>query len=136
MQAKLYVGNLNYNTQEEDLRTLFSKYGTITSVSIISDKFTGRSKGFAFVEMSTPEEAQKALELNGSEFLGRKVNVSEAKPPVPRSERRDSGGGYGGGGGNRSGGFGGGFGGGRGGGGGKGGGGGFRRSEGGGRRSF
>jgi RNA recognition motif-containing protein len=92
MQPKLYVGNLSYNAKEEDLRSLFSKYGNVNSVSIISDKFTGRSKGFAFVEMASGEEAEKALELNDQEFLGRKLNVSEARPPQPRERRNDSGG--------------------------------------------
>ena len=99
MQPKLYVGNLSYNAREEDLRTLFEKYGSIQSVNIITDKFSGRSKGFAFVEMSSGEEAQKALELNGSEFLGRKITVSEARPPERRSDpkpRRSGGGGGGG----------------------------------------
>ena len=95
MQPKLYVGNLNYNTKEEDLRNLFTKYGSVQSVNIISDRYTGRSKGFAFVEMSSGEEAQKALELNGSEFLGRNITVSEARPQEPRSEGRKGGGGGG-----------------------------------------
>lgn len=81
MPNKLYVGNLNYATTEEDLKNLFSKYGTVQSVTIIKDKHTGRSKGFGFVEM---EEAEKALELNGSEFMGRNIAVSEAKPKKPR----------------------------------------------------
>ena len=88
MQAKLYVGNLSYNATEEDLRGLFSKFGTIHNVEVIKDRYTGQSKGFAFVEMSTGEEAQKALEVNGSDFLGRNINVSEARP----QERRPGGG--------------------------------------------
>ena len=95
MQPKLYVGNLSYNAKDEDLKNLFAKYGTVQSVNIISDRFTGRSKGFAFVEMSSGEEAQKALELNGSDFLGRNVTVSEARPQEPRSEGRREGGGGG-----------------------------------------
>ena len=95
MQAKLYVGNLSYNATEEELNSLFSKFGTIQSAEIIKDRYTGQSKGFAFVQMSSSEEAQKALELNGSDFLGRNINVSEARP----QERRTGGGGggYGGG---------------------------------------
>ena len=89
MQAKLYVGNLSYNATDEDLRNLFSKFGAIQSVEIIKDRYTGQSKGFGFVEMSTSEEAQKALELNGTDFLGRNINVSEARP----QERRPGGGG-------------------------------------------
>ncbi len=92
MQAKLYVGNLSYNATEEDLRNFFSKFGSIQNVEVIKDRYTGQSKGFAFVEMSTSEEAQKALELNGSDFLGRNINVSEARP----QERRPGGGGGGG----------------------------------------
>ncbi len=88
MQLKLYVGNLSYNAKEEDLNTLFAKYGNVQSVSVITDKFTSRSKGFAFVEMSSVEEAQKALELNGTEFLGRNITVSEARPKEPRVEGR------------------------------------------------
>src|SRR3989338_2415870 len=98
MQIKLYVGNLSYNVKEEELRDLFAKYGSVQSVSVISDKFTGRSKGFAFVEMSTSDEAEKALALNGTDFLGRNITVSEARPKEPREEGRRS---YGGGGGGR-----------------------------------
>ena len=99
MQAKLYVGNLSYNATEEDLRTLFAKYGAVQTAEVIKDRYTGQSKGFAFVEMSTGEEAQKALELNGSDFLGRNINVSEARP-----QERRPGGGSGGNRGNRGGG--------------------------------
>src|SRR3989338_9818342 len=92
MQTKLYVGNLSYNATEEELNSLFSKFGTIQSAEIIKDRYTGQSKGFAFVQMSSSEEAQKALELNGTDFLGRNINVSEARP----QERRPGGGGGGG----------------------------------------
>lgn len=118
VNTKLYVGNLNYSTTQEDLKGLFEKYGTLASVNVISDKYSGRSKGFGFVEFASTEEAGKALELNGTDFMGRNITVSEARPQEPRS-----GGGFGGGGGRRGGG--GGFGGGggrRGGGGGRGGG--------------
>lgn len=85
MLAKLYVGNLSYNCKDSDLQDLFSKYGSVKSVSIINDRLTGRSKGFAFVEMTTGEDAQKALELNGQDFLGRKLTVAEARPQEPRT---------------------------------------------------
>lgn len=95
MQPKLYVGNLSYSVTDEDLRKLFEKYGTIQTINIITDRFTARAKGFAFVEMSSGEEAQKALELDGSEFLGRNIMVSEARPQEPRSSERRGGGGGG-----------------------------------------
>lgn len=111
MQTKLYVGNLNYNASEEEIKQLFEKYGNVSSVTIIRDSYSGQSKGFGFVEMSSSEEAQKALEQNGQEFMGRNLNVSEARPQAPR--HGGGGGGFGGGRGRRGGG--GGFGGGRGG---------------------
>lgn len=94
MNNKLYVGNLNYSTTDEDLKGLFSKYGNIQSANVIMDKYSGRSKGFGFVEMVSAEEAEKALELNGSDFMGRNITVSEARPQEPR---QGGGGGYGGG---------------------------------------
>ena len=81
MPAKLYVGNLPYTVDDEELRKLFSKYGAILEVNIIRDQYSGQSKGFAFVQYATPAEAQKALELDGQELSGRKIKVSEAKPP-------------------------------------------------------
>lgn len=97
MQAsKLYVGNLNYNASEEDIKQLFAKYGSVTSATIIRDSYSGQSKGFGFVEMSSSEEAEKALEQNGSDFMGRNITVSEARPQAPR--RSAGGGGFGGGG--------------------------------------
>lgn len=124
MGNKLYVGNLSYSTTDEDLKSLFAKYGAVQSANVIMDKFTNRSKGFGFVEMATGEEAEKAVELNGSDFMGRNITVSEARPQGPREGGGGGGGrgGYGGGGGR--GGYGGGGGGGR---GGYGGGGGGRR---------
>jgi len=99
MESKLYVGNLSYNTTEDQLRTLFSQVGTVTSVTIIKDRDTGRSKGFGFVEMSTQAEAQKAIaDLNGKTVDGRALRVNEAKPREDRP-RRDFGGNSGGGGG-------------------------------------
>ena len=116
MTTKLYVGNLAFETSSNDLETLFAKAGTVQSVSLIEDRETGRSRGFGFVEMSSKEEAQKAIEqFNGKEINGRNLNVNEAKP----RENRGGGGGRGGFGGGRGGG--GGFGGNRSGGGGRGG---------------
>lgn len=102
MNKKLYVGNLLYETTEEDLKTLFSSAGNVTSATIIRYRDTGRSKGFGFVEMETEETAQKAIDtFNGQDNKGRKLVVSEARPPKPRSEfgGGDRRGGYGGGGG-------------------------------------
>lgn len=80
MAKKLYVGNLPYETTEDQLKELFSQAGTVESVTIITDKYSGRSKGFGFVEMAS-EEAQKAIEtLNGQEVDGRNINVNEARP--------------------------------------------------------
>jgi RNA recognition motif-containing protein len=81
MNKKLYIGSLSYDTTEESLKDLFSQAGTVTSVAIIVDKNSGRSKGFGFVEMSSEEEAQKAIEMfNGKELDGRNIIVDEAKP--------------------------------------------------------
>ena len=94
MAKKLYVGNLSYNTYEDGLRTLFASYGTVESVKIITDRDTGSSKGFGFVEMSTDDEARAAIAgTNGREFDGRQLKVNEAMDK-PRRDR-DSGGGYG-----------------------------------------
>ena len=99
MESKLYVGNLAYSTSEADLETLFAQAGTVKSVAIIKDRDSGRSKGFAFVEMSNQAEAEKAISLfNGQQFQERALTVNIARP---REER--SGGGFGG---NRGGGFG------------------------------
>jgi len=115
---KIYVGNLPYSAGDADLADKFGAFGTVESARIVTDRDSGRSKGFGFVEMATPEEAGKAIEsLNGQDFMGRKLMVSEARPQEPRSGgggRGGFGGGRGGGGGGR-GGFGGGRGGGRGG---------------------
>ena len=97
--AKLYVGNLSYETSEASIRTLFEPHGQVNSVNLITDRDTGRAKGFGFVEMSTPEEAQKAVtELDGTQLDGRALKVNEAKPQVPRESRSGGGGSYGGGG--------------------------------------
>ncbi len=88
MGAKLYVGNLSYSVGEEKLQELFSQHGSVTSVRVITDKFSGRSKGFGFVEMGSNEEAQRATAaLNGTEFEGRTIVVSEARPLQPRPPR-------------------------------------------------
>lgn len=100
MGKKLYVGNLSYTLDDQYLVDLFSEFGTVESARIITDRDSGRSKGFAFVEMSSDSEAQAAIEkLNGTDQQGRAMNVSEAKPMAPRENR---GGGFGGGGGGRN----------------------------------
>jgi len=96
MAKKLYVGGLNYSTTEATLKETFAQAGTVETATVIIDKMTNRSKGFGFVEMSTEEEAQKAIELfDGKELDGRTVKVNEAKPMEPRAPR--TGGGFGGG---------------------------------------
>ncbi len=78
---KLYVGNLTFNTTEEEVKGLFEKIGAVQSVTIIKDKYSDRSKGFGFVEMTNDEEAKKAIEqVNGTDFKGRSIRVAEAKP--------------------------------------------------------
>ena len=102
MAKKLYVGGLSYNTTDATLKAAFEQAGTVESATIIIDKMTNRSKGFGFVEMSTEEEAQKAIEMfDGKELDGRTIKVNEAKPMEPRAPR--TGGGYGGNGGGRGG---------------------------------
>lgn len=82
MSKKLYVGNLLYEVQDEDLKTHFTQAGTVVSATVIKFRDSGRSKGFGFVEMTTEEEAKKAIEMfNGQDFKGRKLVVSEARPP-------------------------------------------------------
>jgi len=81
---KLYVGNLDYAVTGEQLQELFTQAGSVTSAVVINDRNTGRSKGFAFVEMSNDEESKKAIEMfNGQEFQGRKLIVNEARPKEP-----------------------------------------------------
>ncbi len=102
MTKKLYVGNLPYSITETALRELFGAAGEVTSVAIITDRVTGRAKGFAFVEMASDEAAQKAIsEINGKTIDDRAIAVAEARPQVPRN---DYGGGFGGRGGHRGGG--------------------------------
>lgn len=103
MTSKLYVGNLPFATTAQELQDLFSQHGDVSAVDLIYDKFTGRSRGFAFVNMATPEDARKALEhFNGYDIGGRSLTVNEARPkePQPRifasggkEERRYNGGG-------------------------------------------
>ncbi|MDO8585204.1 MAG: RNA-binding protein [bacterium] len=93
MAKRLFVGSLSYNTTQDALRDAFAQAGTVESATIIMDKMTGRSKGFAFVEMSSDEEATKAVEmLNGKELDGRTLVVNEARPMEARAPRRDGGG--------------------------------------------
>ena len=107
MATKLYVGNLSFRTTSEELREAFASVGTVESASVIEDRETGRSRGFAFVEMATPEEAAAAIEaFNGKDFGGRNLTVNEAKPRTDRGGgggRGGYGGGRGGGGGGRGG---------------------------------
>jgi len=120
MATKLYVGNLSYQTKDDALQALFAQVGTVTSCQVMTDRYTGESRGFAFVEMATEAEAQNAISsLDGKTLDGRSLKVNESKP-----RESSGGGGYGGGGGGNRGGGGGGH---RGGGGGYGGGGGGSR---------
>ena len=81
MEKKLYVGGLSYDTTEDSLKEFFSQAGTVESAAVITDKFSGRSKGFGFVEMASEDEAKKAIEMfNGKEFEGRSITVDEARP--------------------------------------------------------
>jgi RNA recognition motif-containing protein len=100
---KLYVGNLVYSVTRSDLEAWFAEYGTVQSAQVITDRDTGRSKGFGFVEMDSDDQAQAAIQgLNEKEYEGRRLTVNEAKPRVTSTDRggyRSSGGGGGGGGG-------------------------------------
>src|SRR5512142_527063 len=101
MSAKLFVGNLSFNITENDLQDAFAAHGTVLEANLMMDRSTGRPRGFGFVTMSTPEEAQKAIDaLNGKELAGRALTVNIARP---REERPQGGGGGGGGGGGRRG---------------------------------
>ena len=91
----IFVGNLSFNTNEDELRQIFEAYGQVDRVSILTDRDTGRSRGFGFVEMTSDDDGEKAIAaLNGSQFGGRTINVNEARPKAERG-----GGGFGGGGG-------------------------------------
>lgn len=108
MSTKIYVGNISFNAKEDDIRTLFSAYGEIESVKMITDSQTGRARGFGFVEMSSADAARAAIEaLNGKSFMERTLSVSEARPQQARDKGfgtrgsgfggpRKGGGGYGG----------------------------------------
>lgn len=107
----IFVGNLSFNTNEDELRQIFEPYGQVDRVSIMTDRDTGRSRGFGFVEMASNEDGEKAIAgLNGSQVGGRTINVNEARPKTERTggggggggrDRGDRGGGRGGGGGRR-----------------------------------
>ncbi|MFA6918401.1 MAG: RNA-binding protein [Candidatus Gracilibacteria bacterium] len=99
MGKKLYVGNMSYSTTDDSLREAFAAAGTVESAQIITDRMSGRSKGFGFVEMATDEEAQAAIAMfHEKEVDGRKLVVNEARPMGDRPPRREGGGGFGGGG--------------------------------------
>ena len=88
MSKQLYVGGLPYSSTEDAVRSAFEQAGAVSSVKIMTDKFTGRSRGFGFVEMADDESAQKAIDqFNGQDFMGRKLVVSEARPPRERTEK-------------------------------------------------
>lgn len=102
-QKKIYVANIPYSATEQDIRDLFSEYGEVVSAKIITDKFTGQSKGFGFVEMGSESDAKKTiLELNGKTFMGKTLTLAEAKPQQPRTGFQGGRGSYGGGGGRGS----------------------------------
>ena len=96
MSTKLFVGNLSFNTTENDLQDAFAAYGTVTETNLVMDRVTSRPRGFAFITMGTPEEAQNAISgLNGKQLDGRALTVNVAKPREERSgggDRRESGG--------------------------------------------
>jgi cold-inducible RNA-binding protein len=99
-QARLFVGNLSFQTGENDLQDYFAQAGAVNSCNLMMDKMTGRSRGFAFIEFSTPDEAQKAIDMfHDKDFQGRKITVNVARPREDRPPRERGGGGYGGGGG-------------------------------------
>jgi RNA recognition motif-containing protein len=98
MGSKVYVGNISFKATEDDIRELFSKVGEVESVKIITDAHTGQPKGFGFIEMSSEEDAKKAIStLNGQSFMERVLSVAEARPQQPREKRGFGGGGFGGG---------------------------------------
>ncbi|MBI2803809.1 MAG: RNA-binding protein [Planctomycetes bacterium] len=104
MAKKLYVGNLPYSVSDSDLKAMFDPFGTVESAQVIQDRDTGRSKGFGFVEMSSPQEGQAAIEaMHDKDLNGRKLVVNEARPREERPRGGGGGGGYGGGGGGRGG---------------------------------
>ena len=97
MAMKLFVGGLSWDTNDDTLKQFFVKVGPVVSASVITDRYTGKSRGFGFVEMENDADAKKAIEeLNGKELDGRAINVNEAKPREPRSDSFNRGGGNGG----------------------------------------
>lgn len=93
MNTKLFVGGLSWDTTEQSLQNFFAQVGTVISATVITDKYTGKSKGFGFVEMATPEEAEAAKQqLNGQSLDGRAIAVNEARPQAPREDRGGQGG--------------------------------------------
>jgi len=93
LTKKLYVGGLSYDTSDNSLETLFTQYGTVDSARVITDRDSGASKGFGFVEMSSDAEANSAITaLNGTNFEGRTITVNEARPQVDRNQRGNRGG--------------------------------------------
>lgn len=100
MGSKIYVGGLPYSATESEIEALFGEHGTVESARVITDKYTGQSRGFGFVEMASPSEAEAAISaLHSTEMGGRTLTVNEAKPMAPRSGGGGGGGGFGGGGG-------------------------------------
>ena len=100
MNTKLFVGNLSFNTTENDLQDAFAQFGTVSEVNLVTDRMSGRSRGFAFVTMGTKEEADAAAQaMNGKSLDGRTISVNEARPREDRPRGGGGGGGYGGGGG-------------------------------------
>lgn len=96
MSKKLYISNLPFSVNDATLNQLFGEIGNVVSAKVITDRDTGRSKGFGFVEMSTEEEATNAIkQINGVELNGRAIGVAEARPQAPRDNTRGGGGGYG-----------------------------------------
>jgi RNA recognition motif-containing protein len=105
MAKRLYVGNLPYTLGSEELQELFEQFGAVRSAQVLSDRETGRSRGFGFVEMDNDQEAEAAIEsLDGKDHDGRRLTVNEARPREPGGGGKGGGGGYGGGGGGRGGG--------------------------------
>ena len=95
MAKKLYIGGLSYNTTDDGLNEAFAQAGAVVSAAVVTDKFSGRSRGFGFVEMGTEEEAQAAIEMwNGKELDGRTITVSEARPPKEHGAGERRGGGF------------------------------------------
>jgi len=109
MATKLYVGNLSYQTTDQQLHDLFSEAGNVASAQVVTDRYTGQSRGFGFVEMASEDEAQQAIAaINGRDIAGRALVVNESRPREDRGPRQAGGGGYGGGGNRGGGGYGGG----------------------------